>query len=571
MAWTWNWARLQWGDAMYPVLLGICWGLAFPKWEVAGLAWLVPGGLMLMAVSSPWGAFRAGYLCGFVAFLFSLSWLLYIPFPAGAFAGWVALSAYLALFPATWGWLCWRVLRKWTGAEARGAGDVGAGQEHGSAWEKLMDGGWARRNLWLVVMAAGWVAWEMAVSRMLTGFPWLPLGMTQYRVVPLTQVASAAGVYGVSFLVAWFSVSLAAVLWMMLRRPARRWAWMRDLGLPLVAVLVSTAVGYNRITSAKVPERTLSVALIQPSIPQELIWDADENDNRFAQLMELSRSALAEGPELLVWPEAAMPAFTRANFEAITNLVAVHGVWLVFGADDREPRRTVDGEEEFDSFNSAFLFGPDGRYRASYRKQRLVVFGEYVPLAEWLPVLRHLTPIQGSFRSGTGAGEFRMTDPLVEMGILICFEDVFPHGARRHVTDRTDFLLNLTNNGWFGESAAQWQHAVNAVFRAVENGVPLVRCTNNGLTCWIDEVGRMRQVFRAEPSGEYGNGYLLVDVPLRGRDEGGPGTFYHRHGDVFGWSCVVAAVVGGLSGIWRDKKAEGRGQRAEGRRQKGER
>jgi apolipoprotein N-acyltransferase len=300
----------------------------------------------------------------------------------------------------------------------------------------------------------------------------------------------------------------------------------------------------------------LSIALIQPSIPQELIWDADENDNRFAQLMELSRSALAEGPDLLVWPEAAMPAFTRANFEAITNLVAEHGVWMVFGADDSEPRRTADGEEEYDSFNSAFMFGPDGEYRANYRKQRLVVFGEYVPLAEWLPFLRHLTPIQGSFRSGTEPGEFRMANPWAEMGILICFEDVFPHGARRHVTDRTDLLLNLTNNGWFGESAAQWQHAANAVFRALENGVPLVRCTNNGLTCWIDEVGRMRQIFRDEQGSEYGKGYLCVDVPLRGRDEGEPGTFYRRHGDVFGWSCVrVAAVaVVGFSGICKGRE-----------------
>jgi apolipoprotein N-acyltransferase len=136
----------------------------------------------------------------------------------------------------------------------------------------------------------------------------------------------------------------------------------------------------------------------------------------------------------------------------------------------------------------------------------------------------------------------------VDLPVLICFEDVFPHGARLHVTDQTDLLLNLTNNGWFGESAAQWQHAANAVFRAVENGVPLVRCTNNGLTCWIDATGRMRQVFRDAEGSEYGRGFLAVEIPLG--PEGGldAGTFYRRHGDWFGWGCVVVAVVGGLWG-----------------------
>jgi apolipoprotein N-acyltransferase len=405
--------------------------------------------------------------------------------------------------------------------------------------------------LWALVMAAGWVAWEMAVSRMLSGFPWLPLGVTQYRIVPLIQVASVTGVYGVSFLVAWFSVSLAMATWRLARNPERRGSWLPELGLPLVAVLLAIMVGYGRMGGRETARATLSVALVQPSIPQELIWDEREDEHRFAQLMEWSRAALAERPRLLVWPEAALPAFTQANYEAMTNLIAEHKVWMVFGADDAEARRTADGRETYDSFNAAFLFGPDGVYRASYRKQRLVIFGEYVPFAERLPMLKRLTPIQGSFRSGRGPVAFQMGEPAVDLGVLICFEDVFPHGARQHVTDRTDFLLNLTNNGWFGESAAQWQHAANAVFRAVENRVPLVRCTNNGLTCWIDAAGRMRQVFRDDRGSEYGGGYLLVQLPLPRRDEGEVGSFYRRHGDLFGWGCVVVAVVGGLRGTLR--------------------
>ena len=123
---------------------------------------------------------------------------------------------------------------------------------------------------------------------------------------------------------------------------------------------------------------------------------------------------------------------------------------------------------------------------ARYIKRKLVIFGEYVPLADWLPFLKYLTPIQGGFTPGRRPVSFPLPGLRAKTSVLICFEDIFPHLVREHVDDDTDFLVNLTNNGWFGESAAQWQHAANAVFRAVENGLPLVRCANNGLTCWVD-------------------------------------------------------------------------------------
>ena len=166
-----------------------------------------------------------------------------------------------------------------------------------------------------------------------------------------------------------------------------------------------------------------------------------------------------------------------------------------------------------DFFNAAFLFSPDGRFRNVYHKQNLVIFGEYIPLVRWLPFIKWFTPITGSFASGTKAVPFELErwPPVrhesirivqtpgrrpalpnrVKTSTLICFEDVFPHLAREYVQDDTDFLVNLTNDGWFGEGAAQWQQAVTAVFRAVENGVPLVRCCNNGLTCWADANGRL--------------------------------------------------------------------------------
>jgi len=136
-----------------------------------------------------------------------------------------------------------------------------------------------------------------------------------------------------------------------------------------------------------------------------------------------------------------------------------------------------------------------------------------------------------------------MPDLGVKTAVLICFEDMFPFLARESAEHDTDFLVNLTNNGWFGESAAQWQHAAGAVFRAVENGLPLVRCSNNGLTGWADKHGRLRQVFRDERGTIYGPGFMTADIPLLGNGEGRAPTFYHRHGDWFGWGCVGIAGI----------------------------
>jgi len=517
------------------IVAGLLLALSFPKAGVAGFAYLAPG-LMLFAALGLRGkkCFRIGYVAGLANYLCSLYWLLFIPFPAGAVVGWLALSAYLALYSATWVWLCW----KWF-PDKRFVAEQSWWTAVGeffttNAWE---------RALWTIFCAALWVALEMVVARFLSGFPWIFLGVSQYRMLPLIQIASVAGVYGVSFLVAWFSVSLAIALLRVFRQPQLRWAWLPELGLPIVGLMIVACSGVSRLRETAPIERELKVALVQPSIPQALIWDHREDANRFSRIMALSKLALAAQPDLLIWPEASLPGFTEDNFRALTNLIATHKVWMIFGADDAERRPGAPDASELDYFNAAFLFDPEGRYVAKYRKQRLVAFGEYLPLARWLPFLRKLIPVPGDFTPGDRPLPLELTEPRVKIAVLICFEDVFPHLVRDCVPDDTDFLLNLTNDGWFGESAAHWQQAANAVFRAVENGLPLVRCTNNGLTCWIDSRGRLQQILRSESGNEYAPGFLIARIPLFAAAPERALTFYHRHGDWFGWSCVAIALV----------------------------
>ena len=194
-------------------------------------------------------------------------------------------------------------------------------------------------------------------------------------------------------------------------------------------------------------------------------------------------------------------------------------------------------------FNGAFLINPAGDMAAWYHKRHLVPFGEFMPGAGWFPFLARLRTAGAGLTPGDGPGLFHMTDPPANCAVLICYEDSFPHEVRQCQTQETDFLLNLTNDGWFGDTSAQWLHLVNALFRAVELHLPLVRCCNNGITCWIDARGRLHNVPFADSRSVYESGYKLIDVPLASSDPGHRPTFYRKFGDLFGWTCVALVAI----------------------------
>jgi apolipoprotein N-acyltransferase len=406
--------------------------------------------------------------------------------------------------------------------------------------------GWSRRTLWALFGATAWVALEMIVARIFGGFPWNLLGDSLYRMGPLIQIASITGVYGVSFLIVWTSLSILSAAVRLLRAPAMRSVWLAELFLPILTVALLFAFGSYRMMHGPAATRTIKVAFVQPSIPQTLIWDESNDDERFRDLVRLSEEALTNKIDLLLWPEAAVPKklrYDKDTYEAVTGLARNHHVWMIIGADDMEPRPGAKSVEDIDFYNSSFLINPEGRIARSYRKRALVIFGEYIPLERVLPLFKWFTPVQGGFTRGERAIPFELDSPQAKTSVLICFEDTFPHLAREYVEPDTDFLVNLTNNGWFGEGAAQWQHAAAALFRAVENGRPLLRCSNNGLTCWLDEYGRIREIFRDAHGTIYGSGYMISEIPLFSTGERPATTFYNLHGDVFGWSCVVITAL----------------------------
>jgi len=534
---------------------------AFPKIGVAGFAWIAPG-LMIAAAQGKRGAdaFRVGYVAGLAHFLSSLYWLLLMPAVGFPILAWLALAAYLALYPALWVWL----VSPLTIHDLRSTIHDSRSTIHSSPT-------WTQRTIWSLLGAAAWVALEMVRARLLGGFPWDLIGVSQYKMVPLIQIASVTGVYGVSFLVVWLSLAMYSAMRLVLRRPDTRLIWQAEIILPLVAILVLFIFGFARLGGENPPGSLLRVTLVQPSIPQTLIWNPGEDEKRFQELLVQSRAALTSQTALLLWPESAVPETDDATCDAISRFAQSNRVCIILNGEDAEYLHDATNY-----FNSAFLVAPSGRWLQVYHKRKLVIFGEFIPLADWLPFVKYLTPITGGWKPGDKPVTFEINRPAgtpgtpfgdtnviaiggssaapprqaIKTSPLICFEDVFPGLARDAAKDDTDFLVNLTNDGWFRQSAEQWQHMATAIFRAVENGLPLVCCANNGISCWVDASGRVREILRDKSGGVYGAASMTVEIPVDERH--GP-TFYNRHGDWFGWSCVILALATATRRIFRTK------------------
>lgn len=509
------------------IIAGLLLAAAFPKWNIAGFAWIVPA-LMVFAANGKnfEDAARAGFVAGFTFWLASLYWLLLIPVTGFPILGWLALSAYLAAFFSVWVAIV--------------------------SHFQFTNSSWAARARWALGGAAAWVAIEMLRLRLFGGMPWIPLGVSQFKLVPLIQIATVTGVYGVSFLVVWLSLALFSAVQMIFRNPTRRHVWQAEIFFPLVVTLLCFAGGTfwlkTFVENPAGKNSSTRITIIQPNIPQTLIWDSGADEIRFHNLVEFSESAVtnktslrpeasARQADLLLWPESAVPVMNEENCRVISDFARRHHVWMILNGDDVEvlPDAT-------NYFNAAFLINPDGVLTRAYHKRNLVIFGEYIPLVRWLPFLKWFTPITGGFASGGKSVTFPLDDLHAKTAPLICFEDAFPNLARDAAQDDLDFLVNVTNDGWFGEGAEQWQHFAMSIFRTVETGVPLVRCANNGISGWIDAQGRVQEIFRDAHGSEYGSGALTIDIPLNPTLKSSP-TFYRQHGDWFGWGCVGVTLL----------------------------
>ena len=333
-------------------------------------------------------------------------------------------------------------------------------------------------GLWLA--PAAWVAMEYLRGIIFGGFPWIPLGNTMVTLLPIAQLASAAGVFGLSLFVASVNVGFTmAALTAGRRRLATAGG---TLGLiALVSVWGGMRLAGNELTSGT----PIRIGLIQGNIAQTDKWNPARADMILQRYLQLSKQAADNGAQFIIWPESSTPFYFEEDIAGgmIRGLVRALGTPLLLGSDeseDADPPRT---------YNSAFMLDTHGATAAVYRKIQLVPFGEYVPFQRLLFFVGPLVEAVAAFSHGT-----RVTMLPVEghmISTAICYEVTYPWLAREAVRQGSEMLTTITNDAWYGESSAAFQHFEMAAMRAIEQGRYLARAANTGISGIIDPYGRV--------------------------------------------------------------------------------
>jgi apolipoprotein N-acyltransferase len=485
------------------VLLGALSALAFPPVNLVIVLWIcLP--LLLNAIDRAENAkiaFGRAWLFGLGHFAAGLYWIAcallvdpwrfgwLIPFAIGG------LSAFLALYIAA-----------------------------AAALARCSVAGWPR----LLIFAALWAAaeWLRGVVP-LGGFPWNPLGSVWSDTLPVLQIVSVIGTFGLSF------VTVAAASAPALIVQGRRQGVIASV-TGLVAIIAIGVWGHSRLPAAPMPTQPgIQLRLVQASIPQTLKWRPEAQIENFRRQLTLTGQPADVAPTDIVWPESAAPNFLEEEPELLHALAsaAPEGGLMLVGA----VRGTFEGDHISQLWNSLQAIDRKGAIVGTYDKAHLVPFGEYMPLPKWLPLAK-ITVGSLDFTPGPGPQTLNLPG-LPPVGMLICYEAIFP----RAVVDeahRPDWMLNITNDGWYGVSSGPYQHFAAARMRAIEEGLPLVRNANNGISAVIDPYGQVTAMLGLNAVG-------TVDAPLP--QPLGP-TLFSRKGSLMLAVLLLVALGFGLMG-----------------------
>lgn len=489
-------------EIVLSILSGTLLILIFPNFNLETLAWVgfIP---LFWAIrkKSPSKAAFLGWISGFTFFTGVLPWIYHVlahfghlPAPVSVFFL-LVLTAYLALFFSAFAFAL-----RWFNT---------------------------RMNVSETLLAAPlWVSLEYLRGILFSGFPWALLGYSQFLTLPMVQIADVTGVYGVSFLVMFVN----AVLYRSLQVFGEQKTFRPLLKEILAAALLFALTGiYGHFRIQEMDSRgkegtPLRVALIQGNIPQDIKWEPKFQEETMKIYVDLTLQVDPAHPRMIIWPETATPFFFQEAFSfqsRIFDLAHRMNAPLLFGspAYDRKGAETL-------YYNSAFLISPERKVLGRYDKIHLVPFGEYAPLSGILGFTRDIIGALGDFQSGQEV--VNLSVPQGKFGVLICYEAIFPELTRQFVKKGAQFLVNITNDAWFGETAAPFQHISMAMLRAIENRVPLVRAANTGVSGVIDPVGRL-----LHSSQIFTKAALSDTIYLRKS-----WSFYAQFGDIFTYLCL---------------------------------
>ncbi|HYK21979.1 MAG TPA: apolipoprotein N-acyltransferase [Pyrinomonadaceae bacterium] len=494
-------SRTEWAAAGASTLLLI---FSFPNFEFYFLAWvaLVPLLVAVVRRPSPARAFILGWATGSVFFYTTCYWLTYSMIHYG---GLPPVLAYLLLIP----------------------GALVVGVFHGifTLLVALVIQRWGHISVLLAPVF--WTALEL-IRLSVTGQLWNAIGYSQAYHPRLIQAATWGGVYAVSFLI----VTINSAITLLIVNHTQR----AIIGGSLVALFVAIVIVVSPMREHGLyePDRLpVSVVAVQPNVPMTIVKSDEETNELLERHLSLSRQGLQQTPvntpSLVVWPESPMN-FTYASNKPFQELVAKftreNHTSLLFNSLEPGPGGGA--------YNSALLINEEGRLISQYDKIRLMPFGEYVPLPQWLPGASLITGIVGDFTPGTKYTLMPIGGRRV--GVFICIESAYPWIARTFVNEGADGLINISNDGYLGPTAVMRQHLANVVFRAVENSTPILRVTNTGLSAQISYDGTILDSTKGfQPDVRH---WYLRETKT-GR------TFYTKYGDLFVYLCtaVTFAIV----------------------------
>jgi apolipoprotein N-acyltransferase len=376
-----------------------------------------------------------------------------------------------------------------------------------------------------------WTAGEYVKSWFLTGFPWESLGYSQFLALPVVQIADITGVYGISFLLVLVNGVAAAFLEAVALKKSLPYRSLTTAALLLAAALLYGTARLERFDRAGAPQG-LAMALVQGNISQDVKWNPSFLDETMNIYGGLTLAAAPQKPALVIWPEAATPFFfqsERTYQEKVAAVMRKVGAYLLLGSPAWE-----NAGNRTSYFNSAFLVAPDGTIAGRYDKMHLVPYGEYVPLKPLFPFIEKMVVGIGDFSSGSEVRNLHF--PGGTFGTLICYEIIFPDLVRRFAKNGAEFLVNITNDAWFGSTAAPYQHLSMAALRAIENRRWVARAANTGISAFISAGGRITQQSKLFTPASL-TGTILKENEL---------TFYTQRGDVFALLCTLlsCAVLG---------------------------
>lgn len=483
------------------VVTGILLTLSFPGTGWGILAWvaLVPLLIAIRDLKSGLHALGLGYLAGLVFFLLSMHWLTHV-----SAAGWFLVALVEAPYFMVFAWL------------------VYLGQK--AQWPP------AYKILWT---ASAWTLAEFVRSEMpVFGLGWNLLAYSQAAAPAVIQVANAIGAYGLGFLMVVVNACAAELI--LPEKKKKRGIAAILFSVILLALAGVYAYGERSLSEEKKPGEYLRVSVLQGNIPQSVKWAPVAKGKTVEIYSKLTELASLDQADLVIWPEAAFPGYFNRDVqgESVKQLARSLGVPLLVGG--------LYWDDESNAFNSAYFLDKNGVTTQRYDKLKLVPFGEYVPLK---PLFFWLAPVAdalgiGDFSEGEDAVIFRWAREEWPFGALICFEDVLPKLARDLADRGAKFMTVITNDAWFGKTGAPFQHLQASIFRAVENGIPVVRSANTGVSGVISYRGEVLTTVKGAKGEEtFVAGRATYDLPLLTKD-----TWYRKGGWMFPYFILAIFV-----------------------------